>query len=98
MIGEGLYAWTELVLMMVAPGFKMRKGRLGDPMHGVNVGLHRGVELVILDVLKVLRIRLAPGIVHQDVQPAKGIGRILDQLVTPLPVLNVPGQQHGLLP
>ena len=58
--------------MIAEPGLQVRQRRLDDPERRIDVGLHRGVEILAGDVEQWISCDLlAPGVADQDVEPAQ---------------------------
>ena len=74
----------------------MRHGGLGDPEHGIEVGLERPIERLVGNVEDRLLAALSRGVVDQNVQPAQFLHRLLDHRTTEGLIADVTGQRHCL--
>ena len=70
--------------------------RLGDPEHGVEIGLQGGVELLRRDVADRLLADLLAGVVDEDVDAAQFLDRRLDEVLAEGRLLDVARNGHGL--
>ncbi|MNL13738.1 hypothetical protein D3C87_1346550 [compost metagenome] len=71
---------------------------LTQPVQGVEVGLHRGVEIVSRDLGHILPVLLVTGVDDQDVQTAEGLHHPGDHGRVPGLVPDVAGQGERLDP
>src|ERR1700704_3797625 len=73
----------------------MRQGRLDDPEWRIDVGLHRGVEILCGDVEDRSAGLLPASVADHDVEPAETLNGALDQLLAEFLVPEIAGDRQS---
>ena len=73
----------------------MRQGGARDPEGRIDVGLHRGVEILGRQILEVVAELLATGVVDQDIQPAQLRDGAFDHLLAEGLLAQIAGDGDG---
>ncbi|SWY16751.1 Uncharacterised protein [Klebsiella pneumoniae] len=76
----------------------MGNSRLGDPKHGVDIGLECRIKFFCGEVFDRFTKLLTACVIHQDIQPSQRVYRLFYQMVTKSFVTNIAGNRRNFSP